>query len=73
MCDYKIKGRRIILEDTGFKPGDKIGPCCARVYLPEPWNHDVAYGLTSRDAVHALMHRVSVQAYIASVGEGHNV
>lgn len=70
MSDYGIKGRRIIVEKTGFKPCDRIPPVCARVYLPEPWLHDVGYGATERQAVAALMKRESVQSYIASMEEG---
>ncbi|MDQ8206202.1 hypothetical protein QEH52_01680 [Coraliomargarita sp. SDUM461003] len=64
----KIKGRKVIVERTGFKKCDPIPPVCARVYLPEPWYHDVAYGATERMAIDALLKRESVQAYIASVG-----
>lgn len=67
MCDYKIQGRPIIVEKTGFKDNDQVPPWCARVYLPGPWWHDVAYGQTRNEAVAARMQRVSVQAYIASV------
>ena len=69
MCDYGIEGRKVLVQETGFKPGDRFGEWCAIVLLPDPWVVAVGYGKQSRAAVAALMELPDVQAFIASVKE----